>query len=151
LLYFTKTHLYLFLPYRKILSIIIEKSRLDFFLHPAKTAIALSIYDRLMKIPQFFEWDKDKCQANIDKHGIDFANIQAVFTNPIVERVDNRQDYGETRIILLGIIDNRVLCIVYTLRGSGCRIISARRANQREPRTYHQSLARRLGENEGSN
>jgi len=37
-----------------------------------------------MKIPQFFEWDEDKCQANIDKHGIDFANIQAVFTNPIV-------------------------------------------------------------------
>jgi uncharacterized DUF497 family protein len=104
-----------------------------------------------MKIPQFFEWDEDKCQANIDKHEIDFANIQAVFTNPIVERVDDRQDYGEVRIILLGIIDDRVLCIVYTLRGSVCRIISARRANQREPRTYHQSLARRLGENEGSN
>jgi uncharacterized DUF497 family protein len=104
-----------------------------------------------MKIPQFFEWDEDKCQANIDKQGIDFANIQAVFTNPIVERVDDRQDYGEVRIILLGIIDDRVLCIVYTLRGSVCRIISARRANQREQRTYHQSLARRLGKNEGSN
>ncbi len=61
-----------------------------------------------MKIPHFFEWDEDKCQANIDKHGIDFANIQAVFTNPIVEHVDDRRDYGETRIILLGIIDNRV-------------------------------------------
>jgi hypothetical protein len=32
--------------------------------------------------------------------------------------VDDRQDYGEVRIILLGIIDDRVLCIVYTLRGS---------------------------------
>lgn len=104
-----------------------------------------------MKISQFFEWDEDKCQANIDKHGIDFANIQAVFTNPIIERVDDCQDYGETRIILLGIIDNRVLYIVYTLRGSVCRIISARKANQREQRTYHQSLARRMGENEGSN
>ena len=81
----------------------------------------------------------------------DFANIQAVFTNPIVERVDDRQDYGETRIILLGIINNRVLCIVYTLRGSICRIISARRANQREQKTYNQSVARRVGENEGSN
>ncbi len=104
-----------------------------------------------MKIPHFFEWDEDKCQANIDKHGIDFANIQAVFTNPIVERVDDRRDYGETRIILLGIIDNRVLCIVCTLRGSVCRIISARKANQREQKTYNQSIARRMGKNEGSN
>jgi uncharacterized protein len=104
-----------------------------------------------MNIPQFFEWDEDKCQANIFKHGIDFANIQAVFTNPIVERVDDRQDYDEVRIILLGIIDNRVLCIVYTLRGSVCRIISGRKANQREQRTYHQSLSKRLGKNEGSN
>jgi uncharacterized protein len=104
-----------------------------------------------MKIPLFFEWDEDKCQANIDKHGIDFANIQAVFTNPIVERVDDRRDYGETRIILLGIIDNRVLCIVYTLRGSVCRIISARKANQREQKTYNQSIFRRMGKNEGSN
>jgi uncharacterized DUF497 family protein len=116
-----------------------------------RSAIALSIYDWIMKIPHFFEWDEDKCQANIDKHGIDFANIQAVFTNPIVERVDDRRDYGETRIILLGIIDNRVLCIVYTLRGSVCRIISARMANQREQKTYNQSVARRVGENEGSN
>jgi len=104
-----------------------------------------------MKIPLFFEWDEDKRQANIEKHGIDFANIQAFFTNPIVECVDNRRDYGETRIILLGIIDNRVLCIVYTLRGSACRIISARKANQREQRTYNQSLSRRMGNNEGSN
>jgi uncharacterized DUF497 family protein len=104
-----------------------------------------------MKIPQFFEWDEDKRQVNIEKHGIDFSDIQAVFTNPIVERVDDRRDYGETRIILLGIIDNRVLCIVYTLRVSVCRIISARKANQREQRTYNQSLSRRMGKNEGSN
>ena len=72
----------------------------------------------------------------------DFANIRAVFTNPIVERVDDRQDCGEVRVILLRIINNRVLCIVYTLRGSACRIISAKKADQPEQRIYHQSFAR---------
>ena len=43
-----------------------------------------------MNIPQFFEWDEDKRQVNIEKHGIDFANIQAFFTNPLLARVDNR-------------------------------------------------------------
>lgn len=59
------------------------------------------------------------------KHGIDFANIKPIFTNPIVEIIDNRRDYGETRTILLGQIKGRVLSVVYTQRGSVKRIISA--------------------------
>jgi uncharacterized DUF497 family protein len=104
-----------------------------------------------MNIPQVFEWDDQKRQANIEKHGIDFADIKPIFTNPIVEFIDNRRDYGEIRTILLGQIKGRVLCVVYTQRGSIKRIISARKANKREQRKYYQSIARRMGNNEGSN
>ncbi|MGK7932340.1 MAG: BrnT family toxin [Microcystaceae cyanobacterium] len=101
-----------------------------------------------MSIPNSFEWDENKRQANIEKHGIDFARIARIFTHPIVEWADNRRDYGETRMILLGVVDNRVLCMVYTMRGSICRIISARKANQNERRAYYQSFPRRMDEDD---
>ena len=66
-----------------------------------------------MNIPQFFEWDENKRQANIEKHGIDFADLEEIFTNPFVECLDNRIDYGETRILLLGQLDGVILYLVY--------------------------------------
>jgi uncharacterized DUF497 family protein len=104
-----------------------------------------------MRIPQQFEWDENKRQINLEKHGIDFADIQPIFTNPIVQQEDKRYDYGESRIVLLGIVSETVLYIVYTWRGSICRIISARRANQRERRKYYQSISGKMGENERKN
>jgi uncharacterized DUF497 family protein len=47
-----------------------------------------------MTTPQLFEWDENKRQANIEKHGIDFADLEAIFSGPIIERVDNRQNYS---------------------------------------------------------
>lgn len=67
-----------------------------------------------MRIPQQFEWDENKRQINLEKHGIDFADIQPIFTNPIVQQKDKRYDYGERRIVLLGIVSETVLYIVYT-------------------------------------
>ncbi|AVQ71092.1 hypothetical protein MTo_04090 [Microcystis aeruginosa NIES-1211] len=104
-----------------------------------------------MTTPQLFEWDENKRQANIEKHRIDFADLEAIFSGPIIERVDNRQNYGEIRVILVGTIDNIVLVVVYTWRGSVRRIISARRANNRERRTYYQSHPRTVGEVERQN
>ncbi|WP_107670954.1 BrnT family toxin [Cyanothece sp. BG0011] len=104
-----------------------------------------------MNIPQVFEWDENKRQANIEKHGIDFADIRPILSNPIIEFIDNRKDYGEIRTILLGQIEGRVLYVVYTQRGSIKRIISARKANKREQRKYYESNSPRMGSNEGSN
>jgi uncharacterized DUF497 family protein len=104
-----------------------------------------------MMTPQLFEWDEDKRQANIGKHGIDFADLESIFSGSIVERVDTRQNYGETRVILVGTLDNIVLVVVYTWRGSVRRIISARRANDRERRKYYQSNPRTVGEVEREN
>ena len=98
-----------------------------------------------------FEWDEGKRQNNLQKHNVDFEDIKPVFeqANKTVQSLDNRQDYGETRINLLGEIQNKVYCVVYTKRNSKYRIISARRANRRETRKYYQSLLGRMGTDEG--
>jgi len=44
-----------------------------------------------------FEWDKRKNQANIEKHGLDFADAPKVFEAPMLVKLDERKDYGEDR------------------------------------------------------
>jgi len=81
----------------------------------------------------WFEWDDDKAEANYAKHG-----IPRVFDDPFrFEIEDDRFYYGEERIITLGLIDGRVYVVIYTPRDDRCRIISARKANARESRRYH--------------
>ena len=81
-------------------------------------------------------WDESKRQSNLRKHGIDFVRAAAIFNSPILEKVDNRYDYGESRLIALGETNGVILFVVYTMRGSVYRIISARRATKREQRQY---------------
>ena len=83
-----------------------------------------------------FEWDEYKNQTNIEKHGIDFSDAIAVFNGPIIERTDDRIDYGETRYILLGQFGENIIAIVYTKRNSQFRLISARQANKNERKAY---------------
>lgn len=100
-----------------------------------------------------FEWDEGKRQSNLERHGVDFEDIKPVFEQQekTVQSVDNRKQYGETRINLLGEIQNKLYCIIYTKRNSRYRIISARRANSRERRKYYQSLLGRMETDEGQN
>ena len=59
--------------------------------------------------------------------------------NPFaVARGDRRQDYGQDRYILLGMVQDRVLAVAYTQRRARVRIISARLAEPRERRRYHE-------------
>ena len=86
-----------------------------------------------------YEWDDEKNEANGQKHGITFDRAMAVFADPDRLTVrDDRQDYGETREITLGVIENRIFYVVTTEREGGAvtRIISARKANSRERRHY---------------
>jgi uncharacterized DUF497 family protein len=83
-----------------------------------------------------FEWDEAKNRANIAKHGIGFLGAARVFDGPTLERVDDRQGYGETRRSIIGELDGKEVYVVYTMRSNVCRIISARRANRRERREY---------------
>jgi uncharacterized DUF497 family protein len=96
-----------------------------------------------------FEWDEEKRKANLVKHGVDFRQMPELFAGATVEAVDSRQDYGETRINCLGEvagvggeIGGRVYAVAYTWRGANRRIISARKANAREQKTYYASVER---------
>ena len=89
-----------------------------------------------------FEWDEEKNGSNLEKHGIDFETAMLIWEGPVVEKVSNRRDYGENRFVVFGMVDNRVLAVVYTWRDNRCRIISARKANRNERRAYRETLAR---------
>jgi hypothetical protein len=83
-----------------------------------------------------FEWDEKKNLSHIRKHGVSFQVAAMIFQGPTLEKVDNRQDYGEERMVALGVVKRRVLYVVYTMRGKNRRIISARKANKYERRAY---------------
>jgi hypothetical protein len=88
-----------------------------------------------------FEWDEAKNQENITKHGIDFTRAKEIFTGRVLEEVDDRYDYGETRIIATGMASGQEITVVYTMRGNVSRIISARKATENERRAYYQTQA----------
>ncbi len=84
-----------------------------------------------------FDWDADKAEENYATHGVSFELAELVFSDPFaVERVDDRQDYGEERFILIGMAREVVLFVVYTEREERIRLISARRATRLERDDY---------------
>ena len=89
-----------------------------------------------------FEWDDAKAAANWRDHGISFHYAIKAFRDRFgVERFDDREDYGEERINLLGICDGVILHVTYTERGERIRIISARRATKHEQEDYYRENA----------
>ena len=87
-----------------------------------------------------FDWDPAKSDVNLEERGFDFEFATLIFDGPTLERHDTRKNYGETRIIAIGVADDVHLTVVYTDRSIGeskvRRIISARRSNQREREAY---------------
>ncbi|MHC5767260.1 MAG: BrnT family toxin [Nostoc sp.] len=94
-----------------------------------------------------FEWDHQKNQANIAKHGLDFADAPRMFNLPLRISLDERQDYGEDRWIGLGILDGRIMVVVFTEPDEQTiRIISLRKALPYERKRYEQFLKDELGQ-----
>jgi uncharacterized DUF497 family protein len=86
-----------------------------------------------------FEWDDVKAAVNLAKHGVSFEQARGAFSDPCaIDFADDRQYYTEERAILLGMVSNRLLAVVHTLRGNKVRIISAREAEPHERRKYHE-------------
>lgn len=84
-----------------------------------------------------FEWDETKSEVCFVERGFDFAYVVRVFLDPDRQvEADDRFDYGEPRYRVVGRVDNRVFVVVYTPRDGRFRLISARKANQREIRRY---------------
>lgn len=86
-----------------------------------------------------FEWDADKAQRNLEKHGIRFEVAGEVFIDPArITGKDERFDYGEDRFVTVGRTQDGVLVVVTTDRDEGrtIRMISARKASKAERRAY---------------
>jgi len=94
-------------------------------------------------MPIGFEWDNNKAASNIRDHeGVTFAQAAAAFNDPFaVEWLDERQDYGEERSVLLGMTGGQLLYVAYSERGDNIRIISARRATRHEQDIYFRQNA----------
>ena len=87
-----------------------------------------------------FEWDEDKAAANLAKHRVSFLTAAEVFANEILERIDDREDYGEIRWIALGRVEAEVFRVVFTWRGDKLiRIISAQKASRDEREIYYRA------------
>jgi uncharacterized DUF497 family protein len=84
-----------------------------------------------------------KIKTNIKKHGIDFSELREVFEKPTLTRIDNREDYGETRWISLGDLDGKIVDLVYTEKENNVRLISARRATKNEKNIYCKEVCHR--------
>lgn len=88
-----------------------------------------------------FEWDDRKAAQNATKHGVPFDYAVRVFLDAHrLDCEDARQDYSEERWFTLGKIEERLFAVAYTPRGTVIRMISARKANERERRRYDEAL-----------
>jgi uncharacterized DUF497 family protein len=82
------------------------------------------------------EFDPNKDARNVRFRGLSLSLGSAVMMNLIGEIEDVRRDYGERRMIAFGMVEGKLLCAVYTRRGDTVRIISLRRASEREIRRW---------------
>lgn len=93
-----------------------------------------------------FEWDEQKNQASIRKHGLDFGDAYKVFECPLLVNLDDREDYGEERWAGIGLMDTRVVVIVFTEpEEDTIRVISFRKATSKERKRYEQAYKDEFG------
>ena len=85
-----------------------------------------------------FEWDDEKAQANLEKHGVTFGEATEVFYDPnALEDYDTGHSSDEVRFFIIGLSSRRLLYVVYAERRADIvRIISARKAVKREQEDY---------------
>ncbi|CDG48936.1 Protein of unknown function (DUF497) family protein [Serratia symbiotica SCt-VLC] len=86
------------------------------------------------------EFDQSKRERTLLERGIDFARASEVFAGVHFTSEDNRQDYGEVRQITVGKLDARLVVLVWTPRRHSRRIISMRKANEREIKRFEKYL-----------
>lgn len=81
-----------------------------------------------------YEWDEEKSRLNLEERELDFSEIENFNWNTAVVRQSNR--FGEERWVAIGYLSERLHVVVFTERGDRCRIISMRKASNKERREY---------------
>lgn len=86
------------------------------------------------------EFDPEKRQRTLIERQLDFARAGEVFADVTVTQQDARFEYGEARYTTVGVLDGRMVIVVWTPRGDVRRIISMRKANEREIARFSPAL-----------
>ncbi len=86
------------------------------------------------------EFDSTQRDKTLAERGLDFARAGEVFAGLHFTGQDTRQEYDEDRFITVGLLDARLVILVWTPRGEMRRIISIRKANDREKTFYARHL-----------
>jgi uncharacterized protein len=86
------------------------------------------------------EFDSEKRQQTLQTRGLDFADAELVFQGPNITIDDDRPLYVERRYITFGKLFGRMVVLAWTLRGERYRIISMRKANDREQKRFGSRL-----------
>lgn len=86
-------------------------------------------------------WSEWKNRRNIRKHVFDFADAAQIFQSPLLARLDIREDYGEDRWRGIGMLQGRVVVVIFAEPRPGqVRIISLRKANRHERQAYEKTI-----------
>ncbi|MBK8456114.1 MAG: BrnT family toxin [Phyllobacteriaceae bacterium] len=85
------------------------------------------------------EWDEAKRQDALERHGVDFADVALIDLGTAMTIADNRRNYGEARLVTYGFINDRLHVVCWTERGGRMRVISFRKANDREQKVFASS------------
>lgn len=85
-------------------------------------------------------FDPAKRDWTLRERGLDFVAAASVFEGLVYDRIDTRRDYGETRIMTVGLIGSRMIVVGWTPRGADRHVFSMRKANGREQAKYADRL-----------
>jgi uncharacterized protein len=86
-------------------------------------------------------YDPAKRERTLAQRRVDFKDAAEVFDGPTLTLLDDRRDYGEPRFQTYGLLDRRLVMVVWTPRGADRHVISMRKCNAREKARFQARLA----------
>ena len=88
-----------------------------------------------------YQWDPAKAPANVNKHGVEFADAVGVFDDPDAITIEDPDSEGEQRFLSIGLdVLGRIIVVAYTYRDDDVRLISARKATKKEVKIYEKRI-----------
>ncbi len=87
-----------------------------------------------------FHYDEGKRQEVIKARGVDMLYAALIFNNKVLTRVDDRRDYGEERLISLGMVGDECFVVVHTERDGETRLITAWKGGRNEQDAYQSGI-----------
>ena len=88
-----------------------------------------------------YQWDPAKAKANVNKHGVEFADALGVFEDPDAITIEDTDSEEEQRFLSIGLdVLGRIIVVAYTYRDDDVRLISARKATKKEVKIYEERI-----------